>query len=111
MDRNRIITPDTDPDRFTEEETAAFRAGICGWLVEYGNWGAPKICGTLSKPGASFGNCDEHDAELLVDYWPDGSPRHQYAGDMERDTGYDARADRAAEAHKRAEAGPHRESA
>jgi hypothetical protein len=100
---NRIITPGTDPDRFTEDEAAAFRAGICGWVVEFGNGRGAIQCGEPSLRGASFGNCDEHDAELLVEYWPDGSPRHKYADDVKRDKDYGKRADRAAAAYERAE--------
>jgi hypothetical protein len=103
VNHNRIITPDTDPDRFTDEEAAAFRAGKCGWVVEFGNGRGAIQCGEPSKSGASFGNCDEHDAEMLVEYWPDGSHRHRFAGDVERDTGYGERAARAAEAYERAE--------
>jgi hypothetical protein len=72
---NRVITPDNSPDRFTEEEAALFRAGRCGWVTGYGlPW--TEHCGKRSKPGASFGNCPEHDAELLEEYYPDGTPRH-----------------------------------
>jgi hypothetical protein len=71
---NQVITPDSSPDRFTAEETALFRAGRCGWVTAYGlPW--TEHCGKRSKPGASFGNCPEHDAELLEEYYPDGSPR------------------------------------
>jgi hypothetical protein len=72
--RNRIVPLSTDPDRFTEEERALFAAGQCGWLVSYGMpWSTH--CGKPSKPGASFGHCAEHEAELLEDFWPDGSRR------------------------------------
>jgi hypothetical protein len=72
---NRIITPDTDPDRFTDEEAAMFRAGTCGWQTAYGMpW--DEHCGAPSKPGASFGNCAEHEAQLAEDgYYPDGTRR------------------------------------
>lgn len=72
---DRIITPDTDPDRFTEQEADAFRRGVCGVPCN-GYWGA-EICGKPSRPGASFGNCAEHEAQLLEDYWPDGTSRWQ----------------------------------
>ena len=75
LSHDRIITPGTDPDRFTEEEAAAYRAGKCGWQVEYGNVGMTKICGARSKRGASFGNCAGHEAELLEDFHNDGSHR------------------------------------
>jgi hypothetical protein len=70
-----IITPDSDPERFTPEETLFFRQGRCGWVVEYGNGRGIRHCGQQSEPGASFGNCAEHNAELLEDHWPDGTPR------------------------------------
>ena len=73
-----IVTPDIDPDRFTAEETALFRRGRCGWVTEYGNGAGPAVvhCGKPSKPGASFGNCAGHDAELMADHWPDGTSRY-----------------------------------
>lgn len=74
-DRNRIITPTTDPDRWSPAEIDLFNAGKCSWQVEYGNWGPPKHCGKPSKRGASFGHCDEHNDRHLEEYWPDGSPR------------------------------------
>ncbi len=71
---DRIITPDTDPDRFTAEEEAYFRAGKCGMTTGYGlPW--TEHCGQPSEPGASFGNCAEHNAELLEDFYPDGTRR------------------------------------
>lgn len=81
---HRMITPGTDPDRFTEDEAAAFWRGVCG-QTGYGYWGN-EICGQPSKPAASFGYCDLHNAEMLVDYWPDGTPRpnHGYDGDRPR---------------------------
>jgi hypothetical protein len=73
-DHNRIITPDTDPNRFTEEETRLFREGKCSQLVAHGMpW--DEHCGKPSEPGASFGNCAGHNAELLEDAYPDGTPR------------------------------------
>jgi hypothetical protein len=73
---DRIITPDTDPDRFTEQEADAFRRGVCAQTGR-GYWGG-EICGVQSEPGASFGNCALHNVEMLVDCWPDGSPREDY---------------------------------
>ena len=75
INHDRIVTPDTDPDRFTEEEAALFYAGKCGWVTESGNWTGVVHCEQPSEPGASFGNCAEHNAELLEDYWPDGASR------------------------------------
>lgn len=72
---DRIVTPDTDPDRFTEEEAAIFRAGKCGWTVEFGNRSGVIHCGEPSEPGVSFGNCAAHGAEMLECYYPDGTPR------------------------------------
>jgi hypothetical protein len=71
-----IVTPDVDPGRFTAEEAALFRRGRCGWVIEYGNGPRVVHCGAPSRPGASFGNCDEHDTELLEDHWPDGTSRY-----------------------------------
>lgn len=74
IDVNRVVTPDTEPDRFTEEETAMFRRGECGWQIAYGlPWS--KFCLKQPKPGASFGFCARHEAELLEDFYPDGTPR------------------------------------
>ena len=75
LSHDRIVTPDTDPHRFTTDEAALFRAGKCGWVVEYGNGAGVKHCGKLSKPGASFGYCAGHEADLLEDFYSDGSPR------------------------------------
>lgn len=74
-DRNMIVTPDNSPDRFTEEEAEYFRQGRCCWLVEYGNGRGEIHCGERSEPGASFGYCAEHNAELLEEHHPDGSRR------------------------------------
>lgn len=74
-DHDRIVTPDTDPDRFTEAEAALFRAGKCGEVVEYGNCRGVIHCGKPSKPGASFGNCAEHEEELLECHYSDGTYR------------------------------------
>jgi len=73
--RNRIVTPYTDPDRWTPEEKAVFDQGRCAWVVEYGNGPSVVYCMRPSKPGASMGHCGEHDAEMLECHWPDGSPR------------------------------------
>lgn len=93
-----IVTPDVDPGRFTPEEAAQFYAGKCQWMV-HGSWHS-EFCGAPSKPGASFGNCDEHDAELLVEHWPDGTDRDG----LDSDPDYAARWSRADEAHRRAAA-------
>jgi hypothetical protein len=70
----RIITPDTDPDRFTAEEETYFRDGKCAMTTGYGlPW--MEHCGQPSRPGASFGNCPEHDDELLEQFYPDGTRR------------------------------------
>jgi hypothetical protein len=79
---DRMVTPQTDPDRFTEDEAAAFWRGVCG-QTGYGYWGN-EICGQASKPGASFGNCELHDAEMLVEHWPDGTPRPDCGFDADR---------------------------
>jgi hypothetical protein len=100
---DRVVTPDTDPDRFTDEEVALFRAGKCGEVVEYGNGRGVIHCGAPSRPGASFGSCEEHEAEMLECHFSDGTPRYQYAEEQTADPEYNARADRAAEAHERAE--------
>lgn len=98
---DRIVTPDTDPDRFTEDEAALFRAGKCGWLTAYGlPW--MKWCEVASKPGASFGNCDEHDAEMLVEYYPDGTPRRNVDPFYSQRPEHAAREQAALEAHQRA---------
>ena len=80
MDHNRVITPYTDPDRFTVEEKAYFDAGTCGWVTAYGTGPYIEHCGKPSRPGASFGNCVRHDAELLEDFYPDGTRR--YSGEF-----------------------------
>lgn len=75
-DRNRIITPYTDPDRFTREEKAYFDRGLCSADVAVQYFGqTDNLCGKPSKPGASFGNCPEHERRLLECHWPDGSPK------------------------------------
>lgn len=76
MNRNRIVTPTTDPDRFTPQEKAAFDAGQCCWDRGDAHWGQrDTMCRQRSKPGASFGYCAPHEQRLLEDHWPDGSPR------------------------------------
>jgi hypothetical protein len=75
-DRNRIVTPYTDPARFTEDEKAAFDAGECCWDVGDSYWGQrDTMCHKPSKPGAPFGYCGTHERDLLEDHWPDGSRR------------------------------------
>lgn len=54
------ITPDTDPDRFTEEEERLFREGKCCFQTGFGlPWN--EYCNTASDPDADFGYCYEHD--------------------------------------------------
>lgn len=73
---NRIVTPTSDPARFTPEEKAAFDAGECCWDRGDAHWGEPDtMCHRPSKPGAPFGYCGEHEETLLELHWPDGSPR------------------------------------
>ena len=75
-DRNRAVTPTTDPDRFTPEEAAVFAAGHCCWDVGDAHWGQrDTMCHRPSKRGASMGYCSEHEEKLLELHWPDGSPR------------------------------------
>lgn len=100
--RDRIITPDTDPDRWDPAEAALFRAGKCSQQISDGGWGSgDQYCGAPSKPGASFGHCDLHDAEMLVQFWPDGTPRYQHAGEAGADPDYEQRIQAALEAHQR----------
>lgn len=73
--RNRIVTPYTDPDRWTDEEKEIFDQGLCSWVIEFGNGRGVIHCREQSEPGASFGYCTEHNDALLEDHWPDGSPR------------------------------------
>lgn len=74
-DRNRIVTPYTDPDRFTREEKAHFDKGLCCWDVG-ADWGQrDKLCGNPSMKDAPFGYCAEHTEDMLENHWPDGSPR------------------------------------
>lgn len=73
--RNRIVTPYTDPDRWTNEEADLFDAGLCSNVIESGNGRGIIHCRKPSRPGASFGHCKDCEADLLEDYWPDGSVR------------------------------------
>ncbi|WP_329521117.1 hypothetical protein [Spirillospora sp. NBC_01491] len=76
MNRNRIVTPYTDPDRFTTEEKAAFDAGNCCCDEGDSDWGQrDTMCRKPSKRGASFGYCGDHERALLENHWPGGSPR------------------------------------
>lgn len=75
-DHDRIVTPDTDPDRFDDEEKALFNQGRCSWQVAFGGYGlGPQYCGKRIRTEASFGNCAEHDRELLETHHPDGTRR------------------------------------
>lgn len=74
--RNRIVTPYTDPDRFTPEEKTAFDADVCCWDVGVQYFGqTDNLCGNKSSAGAPFGYCPQHVEALLEHHWPDGSPR------------------------------------
>jgi hypothetical protein len=76
MSRDRIVTPYTDPDRWTPEEKAYFDQGLCSYDVAVQYWGEiDNLCGKKSKRGASFGYCTAHTDRLLENHWPDGSPR------------------------------------
>lgn len=98
----RIVTPNTDPDRWTDLEAALFRAGLFGWQVSDGGWGSGDMhCRVPSKEGASFGHCDLHDAEMLIDRWPDGTPRWNTNPNYQNEPGYEARVQAALEAHQR----------
>lgn len=98
---DKIVTPDTDPDRFTKEEARMFRMRLCGWLIESGDHPEAVRCGKASKPGASFGNCDEHDAEMLVDNFPDGAFRGEADPRWNKRPDYQARLDAMIAAHQR----------
>ncbi len=75
-DKNRIVTPYTDPNRFTPEEKAAFDAGECCWDCGDSHWGQRDTkCHEPSAPDAPMGYCVGHVETLLEDHWPDGSPR------------------------------------
>jgi len=73
---NKVITPKMDPSRFTADEKAVFDKGLCGWIIESGTINGIVYCGKPSKPGATFGLCEAHEAELLEDYYPDGGRRN-----------------------------------
>jgi len=74
--RNRIVTPTTDPDRFTPAQKAVFDAGQCCWDRGDSHWGErDTMCRKPSLPGAPFGYCRSHVERLLENHWPDGSPR------------------------------------
>jgi hypothetical protein len=97
-----IVTPDNSPDRWTAEEVAIFRAGLCGWQVSDGGWGSGDMhCKLPSKPGASFGHCDEHDAEVLMEHFPDGTPRHDVDPYYQTRPDYQERLDAWLAAHQR----------
>lgn len=71
---NRIITPESDPQRFTSEEKFRFFAGWCTHMTAYGlPW--TEWCPKRLLLGATMGLCAEHEAELLEEYCPDGSKR------------------------------------
>lgn len=72
---DRLATPDSDPDRWLPEEVTLFRSGRCSWQAEYGNGPSIGYCGVPSEPGASFGNCADHNEELPDGFYPDGAPR------------------------------------
>jgi hypothetical protein len=74
-DRNRAVTPCTDPGLWTADERAMFDAGLCTHIVEFGNSRGIIHCCKPSQPGASFGHCKDCHERLMEDYWPDGSPR------------------------------------
>lgn len=75
-DRTRIVTPTSDPDRFTRAEKIHFARGLCSWDLGSEYFGdRDNLCGQKSKPGASFGYCAKHTDKLLENHWPDGSPR------------------------------------
>jgi hypothetical protein len=84
-DHNRIITPQSDPGRWLPDEVAMYEAGVCSWQVEYGMRPLPRYCGQPSRPGASFGYCAEHEAELLECHYLDGTPKpaHVIAAEQE----------------------------
>lgn len=64
------ITPYTHPERFTDEEKAMYDAGLCGYqtayggVSAYGEWDA--YCTEPSMPGADFGFCTEHTADIAL---------------------------------------------
>lgn len=98
---DRAVTPETDPDRWTPQEAALFRAGRCSYQVSDGGWGSgPPYCGDPSKPGASFGHCARHDAEMLVDHFADGTDRYRADPYYQSRPDYQARVDTALAAHQ-----------
>ena len=64
-----MITPHTDPDRFTTEEAGLWTRGLCSWQVAYGTVtpsstvGRITYCMKPSDPVADFGDCPEHAAD------------------------------------------------
>jgi hypothetical protein len=70
-----MFGPDSAPGRWQADEIALFRAGRCSWQTSYGTGLGDTWCGKPSKPGASFGFCPEHSAELLEGHYRDGTPR------------------------------------
>jgi hypothetical protein len=66
----RIVTPYTDPDRWTEDEKELFDQGLCSEDIAAG-----RPCRMPSKPGASFGWCARHEAAMLECHYPDGTNR------------------------------------
>ena len=99
--RDRIVTPASDPDRFTPREAALHAAGRCSYQDGYGLPGET-YCAAASQPGAPFGYCDEHATGLLVDHWPDGTPRSATDPRYQDDPSYAARLQAALDAHHRA---------
>lgn len=74
--RDRIVTPYTDPSRFTPAEKIHFDRGLCSWDVGVQYFGQrDNLCGQRSEHAAPFGYCNEHVKDLLEQHWPDGSPR------------------------------------
>lgn len=76
---DRVVTPYTDPDRWTEEEKALYDRGLCTWDMGADWANRDPYCRQPSKQGASFGHCPEHEAKLLADCWPDGTFRIPHA--------------------------------
>jgi hypothetical protein len=59
------MSADDFRDRFTEEEWALYEAGLCSWVVEYGNGGGIVHCGQALRPGRGVRDCAEHEADRL----------------------------------------------
>jgi len=59
------VSADDFRDRFTDEEWAPYKAGLCSWVVEYGNGNGFVHCGQVSAPGAEFGDCADHEVDRL----------------------------------------------